>query len=79
MTSISSSPTGSAQSDFADPTTMPAFWSASEHSTLQQPSGAVEWQPALRPQDRRTNRALVSVVLLTAAVIACAVVLALHS
>jgi len=72
-------PTGYGQSDFADPTTMPAFWSTSEHSALLEPSRAVQWEPALRPQDRRTNRALISVMLLTAAVIVSAVVLAMNS
>jgi hypothetical protein len=67
------------KSDFADPTTVPAFWAASEHSALLQPSHNVKWEPALLPQDRRTNRALASVVLITVAVVASAAVLAMYS
>ena len=56
--------------------TAPALWSASEHSTFEEPSHSVERVQARRA--RRENRYVVMTLLLAVTAVSTAVVSALH-
>jgi hypothetical protein len=76
-------PTGFGQTNFgqsglAGLSTVAAPWTASEHSTFDEPSRAIDRVQLLR-QQRKRPYALAGVLLLAVAIIAAAVTLAMHS
>ena len=77
-------PTGFGQTNFGQSglitlTTMPAHWTASEHSTFDEPSRAIDRVLARKRQRSLVNAGIAAMVLLAGAAVATLVTLAIRS